>query len=722
MLFVAKTVFEQQEKKEIDPNELDGFSTISEIVDLCKQIQETTDFKEQKRLKQKLPVLLASGRYLWLDADGNNHVDGNQDPIDFHWVASQIPHALWFVSPSGKGMKILIELNRDIDEDELPSVKAYLCSTITKLIGLGIDKDSRMDIAYVSDSEVHFSNQIFQIPDVLEKVADQKKIFDYDRGSVSDELFKLVEILRDFPDRTTYKKWLGLVYAALSRYGTDAIPLLESKWFGERYDVLLKYAIGKDSGYLDALWNSRIVKNETFDRKRQHERRIWAGATGAGKSNNAADQILKVFTEPEDVFMQYVIYVVPSVEQAVAFAKKLIDRGITYEILVGKDTYEKAKGGEQAQLSMRSGKDTMVKIIQLASLMTGSYYQHVKSENRRLNHIYIDELTITDFVRPSLAKSTIPRAFLGIHTDDDIHALYEKRYRADYKYAKFLMEEGSSSHFVSSILFQGADTTVLTTEELTIACLEQLDFARTDIKKEATEALAETCSLHVSVSDDYIQKFVQDKSFKSLIKEHGFENVFANKSEFATGNLMTIKGQHLTGKNLTVIRCLPQHVTAAIAELYTSCFNNTEIDPVALYYKDSMMQAVGRSVGFRGWTEGWVLVHSRVWNIIKDLKYIFKIRDWSVTIDPEFRRSRQKLKDAYNERDAQRAKFWKSDKIAKINARMTYTGDPKDIITKDTLKGMLMKGVTLNDVAEAFNVPKGKGNKGFFIKEIKFIV
>lgn len=722
MLYLVESVYTQDDKVQINPDDLANIFQDPNIVEACQFVQSTADLEMQMFYKKKLPLIMSSGRHFWMDIDGSNHRDGNKDPIDFHWVASLIPNVLWFVSASGKGMKILIEASRDIDESEISDVEAYLQTTIAKIVGLAID-DGNMHSTFVSYSQIHFSNQIFPIPEVLEKFADQKKIYDYERGSVSDDIYMLVEILRDFPDRTTYKHWLGLVYAALSRYGVDAIPLLGAKWFGERYDVLLKYAAGKDSGYLDALWNSRTVRNEIFDRKRQYERCIIAGAPGAGKSKYAADKILNVFPEPEDVFMQYFIYTVPSVEQAIASAEKFKDRGITYEILVSRATYEKNPQSIQRQLSTKSSNDTMVKIIQLASLMTGSYYKHVKSEHRRLNHIYIDELTMTDFIRPSLAKSMIPRAFLGIHTDDDIHALYDKRFsRADYDYAKFLMEEGSSSHFVSSMLFQAADTTVLTTEELTICCLEQLGFTRKDIRKKDTEALVDTCTLYVYESNNCIKKFVQDKSFKSLIKEHEFENVFANSSEFATGNLMTVKGQHLPGKNLTVLRCLPQAVTAAIAELYSSCFSDTTIDPVALYYKDSLMQAVGRSVGFRGWTEGWVLVHPRVWKLIRDQKFIFKIQDWSVAIDPDFQRSRQQQKDAYKQRDAERARFWKEDTAAKVKNRLIQTGDPKDKLTRSMLKGMFTKGVTLQDVADVFNVPVKKTKKGYHVEGFKFVI
>ena len=723
MLFKSNSVYEQHNKAVIDVIDVRDICADPAVKELCAKVRAATDESEQKRLKKGLPAIMASGKHVWLDVDGSNHADGNQEDIDFHSIAALIPHVLWFISASGKGMKILIKLNRDCDESERSDLKSYICTTIAEMTGLVVDDDSRLDITFASDSEVHYSHQTFPIPDVLEKtsVADKTQLFAFERDSMSGELYKLVEILRDYPERTAYKQWYGFVIAALSRYGVDAIPVLESKWESDvPYSTLLRHSFGKNSDFLDVLWNCRIVKNETYDRKRTHRRRTVGGAPGAGKSKLVIDEIGNQFSEPDDVYSNYVIYVVPSVAQAIAFAEKLKEQAISYEILVSKDTYEKAKPWIKSQLSRTSSNDTMVKIIQLASLMTGSYYKHVKREHRRLEHLYIDELTLTDFIRPSLAKSLIPRAFLGIRTDDDIHSLYEKRYSGnDYEYAKLLIENHSSNHFVSSILFQGVDTTVLSTEELTLCCLEQLGFERKTIRKKATEALAETCTLHLFESDDIILKFVQHKCFKSLIEEHGFENVFANRSEFATGNLMTIKGQHLPGKNLSVIRCLPQEVTGAIAELYSSCFNNKVIDPVALYYKDSLMQAVGRSVGFRGWTEGWVMVHPRVWSIIKDSQFIFKIQDWSVAIDPEFRRSRQQQKDSYKERDDERARFWKEEKAAKIKNRLIQTGNPNDKLTKEMLKLMFKKGVTLPDVAEVFNVTVKITKKGRYIEGFK---
>ena len=140
----------------------------------------------------------------------------------------------------------------------------------------------------------------------------------------------------------------------------------------------------------------------------------------------------------------------------------------------------------------------------------------------------------------------------------------------DLSFAKKLAEERDDSHFISSILFHDADTTVLTTEELTIACLERLNFKIITLKKKETETFRDTCTLHMSRSPDYVVEYVQSEEFKLLLEDYKFDGVFANTCEYATGNLITIKGQHIRGKNLTVIRNLPLDFAAMNKDLFTS--------------------------------------------------------------------------------------------------------------------------------------------------------
>jgi len=723
MLHVTKVRPRPNRNHYIEIEHLLEIASNAEVKALCERYRETKDLED----KLEIYALLASGDLFFIDIDGDSHINGNAE-LDFEAIARLIPHQAWYISPSGTGMKLLIKVSRDCTPSERKSVRGYLLERIAEITGLMIDH-CRTDIAFVSDFPVHLSDGIFEIPEVLEKVAltvDYEASFDC--SDVTDELAKLDYILEDFPHTTTYNKWLAVVMAALSRFGADAIPLLEAKWESTvPYSKLLEYASQYKSGYLDVLWNQRVSLNDIHDREHTHDRRMIAGATGSGKSRLAIDETSQRFDEPEAVFKEYVIYVTPSVEQAMDVSKKFGDAGISYEILVSQMTYDRYEPSTRSKLSVTSSCNKAVKIIQLAALQNNSYYKHVIEDHRRLAHMYIDELTLVDFVRPSLQTSSIVRAFLGIDIDDNLNMMYRKNYsKADHRHALKLVDEGNGSHFVSSILFQAVDTTVLSTEELTIHCLEELGFKKTVIGAARTATFINTCTLHVSVSDDYVLSFVQNDTLKAMVIDMNFDNVFANKCEFADGNLMTIKGQHRPGRNLTVLRCLPREVVKSIQELYTSCFRNAKVDPVALYYMDSLMQAVGRSIGHRDWSEAWVMVHPRVWSLIKNQSFIYGIKSWNVEVSTEFRaeldairRSRNENKSMWYEAESDRR--YKS-KLCQIRNRLTVSGDPKDKFTPSMVKQTFGVGFTLPMVAEALGVAPKPSARGNYIPGVRSVI
>lgn len=248
---------------------------------------------------------------------------------------------------------------------------------------------------------------------------------------------------------------------------------------------------------------------------------------------------------------------------------------------------------------------------------------------------------------------------------------------------------------------------MLTTEELTIACLERLDFKITTLKKKETDTFRDTCTLHISCSPDYVVEYVQNEELMLLIEDYKFQGVFANSCEYATGNLITIKGQHLVGKNLTVIRNLPLDFVSMVKDLFFKCFKTTDIDPVALHYKDSLMQAVGRSIGFREGTEAWVMVHSRVWSMISEYDFIYKIQNWNVDVSDELKNkiqdNRTKRKQIAKVNDDRKSVFWAKEKESKIQNKLAVTDDQNCTITKADLRKILGTGFTLTEVAAAFN-------------------
>lgn len=704
---------------------LRGMQYSEEIIRLCDQYRKSGDIKD----KQLLMLLHASGRYFFIDVDGNNHVDGNTD-IDFQKVTDLIPNVVWFKSPSGKGIKILIEVDRDVFPEERAAVRRYLLDTIEDLTGLVID-NSRLDVAFVSDQPVTYSYRVFHIPEKFDdNVLRTFKKSKESTGSVtaiSDDLGKLDEILSLCPDHTDYNTWLSIVMSVLRLYGYAAIEMLEKKWDSVTpYSSYLKYAHDYNFDILEKIWDERTRKNAKPASK-QYQRKVITGATGAGKSQFAKEEMKSLFSEAETEYNNYVIYVVSSVEQAIDFSVKLQQESLSYEIIVSSTTYNNIDDVEKkSKVVIRSSYNKAVKIIQLAALKNNSQYQHIYNDSRKLCTMYIDELTFLDFVRPSLYSSDLVNAYTGIKTSSELVQYYKRNWsKSDFSYAQGLLTVGDQSHFVSSILYQEVDTTVLTTEELTTLCLENLGFEKTVIKQKETETLLDTCTLNVSESSYYVLQCVQSEKLQQQIEEMQFCNVFANKCSFATGNLVTIKGQQIRGKNLSIIRCLPRENTSAIDNLFRGCFKSIEgiNNPVALFYKDSLMQAVGRSIGFRGDTEAWVMVHSSIWTMIGGTKWIYKINDWKVDIDPDLMQeiddARIKQKGLVRKAYAEKAQFLKNEKAAMIRANLVVTGNPMDVLGSKDIKQILGVGYTLKQVAMTLSLVEQNNKKSRYLEGLK---
>lgn len=709
-------------KYNFTPQDINNFFTSEEMyndfVGRCERYRETNNQEDKENIEW---VYHAYERNFWIDFDGNNHKDGNLK-IDFEIIASLVPHIAWYLSPSGKGMKMLVEIDRDYQASEYSSIRLYLLNTISEMTGLKLDY-CRTNISFASDFEVHYSDGIFHVPEIIEKKA--KKTFTVNdviiRNIICSKTSRLSEILADCPETFPYSTWFAVVMSALKLYGEDAIPLLEAKWDSQvPYTKLLTYADNYNFDILEVMWNNRIRKN-LLKVSYIYSRRIIAGATGSGKSKFAIDEIDSLFQEHDNKFTSYVIYIVPSVDQAVVVADKLYKRNISYEILVSSMTFANLDPDTQLRVSIHTNNQALVKIIQLASLKNHSCYRHIHSDYRRLYEMYIDELTLTDFVRPSLCTSNLIKAYLGINVSDDVVAFYDRYYSPDdLSYAKRLIEKGDESSFVSSILFQKTNTTVISTEELTIACLEKLHFKKIHIREEETKSLKETCTLHVSKSSYYVSMFVESPFLKKFIRQNHFVNIFANKCEFATDNLVVIKGQHLPGKNLSIIRHLPRNTIKNFEELFVSCFKDESIKPVALYYKDMLMQAVGRSVGFRGSNEAYVMVHSTIWSQIEDMDWIYAIDEWKVAIDNDLIKkiddNRYGQKKLVQEKELRDSIFWKKEKNQKIKSRMKVTGkDDLKLYPKD-VKHIFGTGYTLKDVAEALDVSiKNSKNRKYLV-------
>jgi len=449
MIYVASYA-EQENREQIQVCDLKRFSSEPVVVEGCKKFRETGKVID----KRKLPVILTEGRLFCVDVDGKNHPNGNKD-IDVEKAAALIPHRAFYKSPSGQGLKFLVEINRDCSADERPAIELCLREKVEELTGLKVCEDARMDIAFVSDYEVKYSDGIFVIPDNLDAYAESAlpatSTFPHNPN-----LYMLDEILQLLPTEMKESTIFSIVMAALNLFGEQAIPLLEEKWkpmYDNYYANRLRYADEYNADILHVLWANRIRRNVT-PKSKKYSRRVLTGATGAGKSQKVVEEVKGV-----DGKNEYAVYAASNVKQAIEFGGKLEKSNISYEILVSDQTFNALNSADRQRVCTVSCNKVTVKIIQLASLKRGSYWKHVKTDQRRFAHLYIDELVIQDIIRPSLSTTAMVRKKLGCKVNLDVGSIYDEDYsKHDYEYARKLALNDDDSNF-------GNDNRKLTTSD-----------------------------------------------------------------------------------------------------------------------------------------------------------------------------------------------------------------------------------------------------------------
>ena len=90
-----------------------------------------------------------------------------------------------------------------------------------------------------------------------------------------------------------------------------------------------------------------------------------------------------------------------------------------------------------------------------------------------------------------------------------------------------------------------------------------------------------------------------------------------------------------------------------------------------------------------------------------DCDFIYKVQDWAVHVSEELKNkiaeNRDNRKQIAKANDERKSVFWAKEKEAKIQNKLAVTDDQKCILTKTDVKKILGAGVTLTEVAAAFN-------------------
>jgi len=584
--------------------------TLDEIYELIKDenaqtcvnfIRNEPSLEKRREFKKNLPLILAEDGFYWVDIDGLDHLSGNDiSDLDLGEICSLVPCYMAFISTGGEGFKLLIKSNY--------SPINYIQETLSKEgINVKIDR-ARTDMTFISyDPNVMYEKQELIIPVeyvIHDKVEEEKNFLPIIQAIKKFDINVVSQLLQSMEDRYDYKTWLALVGSILSTFGEEAIPYLQKKWVEDdfSYKTMLTTCRNWNNNILTTIWNRRIRKNYYNNKKM----RVVGGPTGVGKSLLFIGEVI------DDKSENYFIYVTPSVKQAIDMMVKLNKNGITNEILVSEETKEKYQNDFSiyVHLKTQSSNNTKVKIITKANAVCGGADKWMKLDSRKCLKMTFDELVMNDFLRPSILNSALVRQKSGKVLNSDLIKVYDSEYPNDYKYAESLAFSGDNSGFIGCIFGYDVAIDVLSTEELTVKCLKDIGFEEIRLGNDRLHELKES-TINIYHSSLVVKSFLTTNAYKNFITKGKYDVIISDADELADFNHYSSKGLHISKRNLVVLRHFGNDREESIRQLYSSVFKDG-FDPVNISYYDLLLNSCGRSIGFRGQKEVYVIINQGV--------------------------------------------------------------------------------------------------------------
>lgn len=257
-----------------------------------------------------------------------------------------------------------------------------------------------------------------------------------------------------------------------------------------------------------------------------------------------------------------------------------------------------------------------------------------EKEKKPIKHIVIDEFDFQMGIIPTF-DYLMSAAFDGELTEkikkEIVKWVSENYTRYDayaIQHAAIHQDKGFKlAHWIESSI---CPVTFLTSELLATSFLELLGF---EVHKIASNFI--DCKIHVSTSDVIGRNFFSRMNNQQTWNKIGFDVIISDyigtlmeESELhiSVVNHMKARGSNafIGDKLLTVISHIPQKSIIQIRDAFnyfikvkkdsSDTLSYKEVS--ALFYRDRLMQAVGRTIGNRGGNEAWVWVHEDIWKHI----------------------------------------------------------------------------------------------------------
>lgn len=177
--------------------------------------------------------------------------------------------------------------------------------------------------------------------------------------------------------------------------------------------------------------------------------------------------------------------------------------------------------------------------------------------------------------------------------------------------------------------------TFLTSEKLSSIILSSIGFKIVEVTNKDLESKFKGCAIHYWASELITRDFILEMNRNVGWNRLPYDLVISDSilpyysAPYATSSLEIqvlnhelVKGsnEHRGKRILTVLSYIPPQVIKEISDALAYFGSEFSFETVeALFYRDRLCQAVGRSLGYRGGTETDLIVHSFLFNGIKEI-------------------------------------------------------------------------------------------------------
>lgn len=293
-------------------------------------------------------------------------------------------------------------------------------------------------------------------------------------------------------------------------------------------------------------------------------------------------------------------------------------------------------------------KEARFVFITQASVQRNKHW-HLKKNNKSIGwcHIIVDEFDFSTGIIPTFnyMVNYAMTTELSEEMQKKLFSFVRKNYTEEDAYlSQKAIEDGKKfevAHWISS---SAVPITFLTSEILATLFLQNIGFHTIFYgDKEKKD-----CKVYFDHKEYISKPFFEEMNKSVLWNKLPYDVIISDlvdmdaseKLEVAVVNHTSVRGSNkftnTDKKLLTILSHIPKKAIGVIKDAfnYFAQINgeNKELsfkETSALFYRDRIMQAVGRTIGYRGGNEAYLLCHSSIWDGIDELAaHEMKITEW----------------------------------------------------------------------------------------------